>query len=180
MAMPTSANRRDFLLNTSLATATLVLPQGLLGCSEEDAPAVEVVPEFEEVADALEQNNKCCWTGNPGEVGSPPVGAHLPLIEISEVSGRLRATVSTLGDEYGVGEMRPHPMLPEHYIAVMYVRNQDNIVVGFRDFGQSAIKLSAVNSDPTFYFDVPAGTKWLRAFAYCTLHQHWKGAQVDV
>jgi desulfoferrodoxin (superoxide reductase-like protein) len=176
-------SRRNFLANTSAITAAVALPAAVVGCSEEDnQPSVEVNPEWEEIADGLEQSKQCCWTGDedPAPPNRPTVGAHLPEIEFEEVDGRVRASVFTLGDEAGNGQLAPHPMLREHWITTMYVRNQDGIVISLRDFGEAAIKQQFINSDPRFEFDVPAGTRWLRAYAFCNLHQHWRGHRFDI
>jgi desulfoferrodoxin (superoxide reductase-like protein) len=176
-------NRRDFLAQSGLFATAAALPAAFTGCSsEDDPPAVEPILEWEEVADSLEQNPRCCWTGDPSEValGSPSVGAHLPEISLDTVNGRLRATVFTLGDEDNTGQLNPHPMNAAHWITVMYVRNQDNVVVAFRDFGRAEIFADNLDIDPRITFDVPAGTTSLRAYAFCNLHQHWRGRRVEI
>jgi desulfoferrodoxin (superoxide reductase-like protein) len=176
-------NRREFLAQSSVIATAAALPAAITGCSEDDPPEVQVNLEWEDTADGLEQSPKCCWTGAADEIakGSPSVGAHLPQISIdTSDSGVLRATVFTLGDEDGSGQAKPHPMTEAHWLTVMYVRNQDNVVVYLRDFGQEAIKVQYLDDDPRFIFDVPPGTRWLRAFSFCNLHQHWRGPRVDI
>lgn len=175
-------SRRKFLANTSAITAAVALPAAVVGCSDDKQPTVDVNPEWEEIADGLEQSKQCCWTGdeNPVPANRPTVGAHLPEIEFSEVDGRMRARVFTLGDEAGSGTLSPHPMLREHWITTMYARNQDGVIVYLRDFGESEIKQQFINSSPEMEFDVPAGTTWLRAYAFCNLHQHWRGHRFDI
>lgn len=177
-------NRRAFLAQSTMFATAAAMPEALLGCSGEadDPPRPQVVLEWEEVADSLEQNPRCCWTGAPSEVerGSPSVGAHLPNISLDTVDGRLRATVFTLGDEDNTGQLNPHPMNQAHWITVMYVRDQNNVVVAFRDFGRADIFADNLDIDPRITFDVPPGTTSLRAYAFCNLHQHWRGARVEI
>jgi desulfoferrodoxin (superoxide reductase-like protein) len=173
-------NRREFIAQSGMLASAAALPAVITGCSEDDPPAVEPNLEWEDTADGLEQSPLCCWTGAPGEVGSPSVGAHLPEISIDRVDGRLRATVFTLGDENGDGQIAPHPMVATHWLTVMYVRDQRNVVVYLRDFGQEQIKQQYLNQNPTFSFDVPPGTTSLRAYSFCNLHQHWRGPRVEI
>ncbi|MET0414174.1 MAG: hypothetical protein ABW217_22885, partial [Polyangiaceae bacterium] len=67
-----------------------------------------------------------------------------------------------------------------HWLTVMYVRDQNNVVVYLRDFGQEQIKQQYLNQNPTFSFDVPPGTTSLRAYSFCNLHQHWRGRRVEI
>lgn len=174
-------NRREFLAQSGMLATAAALPAAITGCSSEDEPAgVQPNLEWEDTADGLEQSPLCCWTGAADEQGSPSIGAHLPQISIETTDGRLRATVFTLGDESGDGEIAPHPMVDAHWLTVMYVRNQDGVVVYLRDFGQEKIKQQYLNQDPRFSFDVPPGTVWLRAYSFCNLHQHWRGRRVDI
>jgi desulfoferrodoxin (superoxide reductase-like protein) len=175
-------NRREFLAQSSVIASAAALPAAITGCSEDDPPPVEVNQEWEEIADGLEQNPRCCWTGAADEVakGSPSIGAHLPQISLDTVDGRLVATVFTFGDEDASGQAKPHPMTAAHWLTVMYVRNQDNVVVSLRDFGRAAIYTEFLDIDPRFSFDVPPGTTSLRAFSFCNLHQHWRGPTVEI
>jgi desulfoferrodoxin (superoxide reductase-like protein) len=175
-------NRREFLAQSGMLASAAALPAAITGCSEDDSPGVEVNQEWEEIADGLEQNPRCCWTGDPDEqaAGSPSVGAHLPEISFDRVDGRLVATVFTRGDEDGTGQAAPHPMTTAHWLTVIYVRNQDNVVIALRDFGRSAIFQEFVDIDPRVTFDVPPGTTSLLPFSFCNLHQHWRGRRVDI
>jgi len=174
-------NRREFLAQSGMLASAAALPAALTACSsEDDPPAFQPNLEWEDTADGLEQSPLCCWTGDPSETGSPGVGAHLPEISIDTVNGRLRATVFTRGDENNTGEIAPHPMTAVHWLTVMYVRDQNNVVVYLRDFGQEQIKQQYLNQNPTFTFDVPAGTTSLRAYSFCNLHQHWRGERIEI
>jgi desulfoferrodoxin (superoxide reductase-like protein) len=174
-------SRRDFLAQSGLIATAATLPPAITGCSEDDPPGPEVNLEWEDTADGLEQSPLCCWTGAASEADrSPSVGAHLPQISLDTVDGRLRATVFTFGDEDNTGTAKPHPMTAAHWLTVMYVRDQNNVVVYLRDFGQAEIKQQYLNQDPRFTFDVPPGTTSLRAFSFCNLHQHWRGPRVDI
>lgn len=170
--------RREFLASSSLITGAVALPSGsLLGCSDGEENVGPFNLEWEDIADGLEQNNSiCCWQGLEEEANdSPPIGAHLPKIELTQVNGIWRARVYTEGDEYGNGQVAPHPMTEGHWITTMYVRNQYNYVVRLRDFGAVRVLPQYVDTDPVLIFDVPAGTTELTPWAFCNLHQHWKG-----
>jgi desulfoferrodoxin (superoxide reductase-like protein) len=173
-------NRREFLAQSSAITSAMALPAVLSSCASDDESRVQSNPEWEEIADGLEQNPRCCWTGDPAQTDSPSVGAHLPQISIDTVDGRLVATVFTFGDEDNTGQLRPHPMTAQHWLTTMYVRDDQNVVIALRDFGRAAIFQEFVNIDPRVTFDVPPGTKWLRGFSFCNLHQHWRGPKVDI
>jgi desulfoferrodoxin (superoxide reductase-like protein) len=89
---------------------------------------------------------------------------HLPRVTLSDT------------DDIEVRFEEDHPMTTEHWITTLYVRDQDGVVIGFRDFGQSAL-LPQYSRDevPELSFPAPIRTQWVRAYAYCNLHQHWAG-----
>jgi len=130
-----------------------------------------VVPEWQEVADGLQASNQCCYTrDSPPE--DPSLGGaeeHAPLLEV-RADGR---AVVTLGAQ--------HPMTADHWITTMYVRDQDGVVVGFRDFGATQLKPQFSRGyQPSLEIALPAGTTSVRAFSFCNLHSHWAGETISV
>ena len=77
---------------------------------------------------------------------------HVPVVRVDGLSVEV-----TLGSA-------PHPMLPEHHIAWVYLRTARG--------GQR--KCLAVPGEPTARFALTEDDRALTAFAYCNLHGLWK------
>jgi len=167
-------SRRGFIKGTLAMSAVVVVPSGL-GCSSDDdaGGGAVVIPEWQEIADGLEApNGPCCYTAtappsatvpNPGKATN-----HLPVLAIAS-----NGTVT-------VSLAEPHPMVREngttraHWITTMYVRDQDGLVIGFRDFGQLEVKPQFEGrNNPSLTFSLPPGTTRVRAFSYCNQHDAW-------
>ena len=146
-----------------LLRAALAAP-ALLACGNADnTRSAAVVPEWQQVADGLE-SAQCCWSREdlPTGAGAGAPEDHLPLV--------------TLTDE-DVIEVRYEAdpaMTAEHWITTLYVRDQDAVVIGYRDFGQAALLPQfSGNEVPSLEFAAPLRTEWVRAYSYCNLHQQW-------
>ena len=82
-------------------------------------------------------------------------GAHEKHVPVIEVSGN-KVTVK-------IGSA-PHPMLPEHHIAWVYLQTKMG--------GQR--KCLTVNSEPKVSFALTEDDSPVAAFEYCNLHGLWK------
>jgi desulfoferrodoxin (superoxide reductase-like protein) len=164
-------SRRGFMTEV-LAASAVVAALAHLGCSSEDnSERAVLVPDWQQIADGLEASNQCCWSQSMPPSG-PQAGSadmHAPVVSVSR-SGEVEVTFAAA-----------HPMTAEHWITTIYVRDQDGVVIGLRDFGQSAL-LPQFSRDevPRLSFAAPPGTTRVRAFSYCNLHQHWAGESLDV
>lgn len=139
----------------------------LAGCSSQSGQPVAtsvLVPQWQEVADGLEASNQCCYTPDdlPDDPNLGVPDQHLPVARVL-AEGLLEITTA-----------EPHEMTPEHWITTMYVRDQADVVIGFRDFGATELKPQfSRNYVPSLVFPLPAGTTRVRAFAFCNRHSHW-------
>jgi desulfoferrodoxin (superoxide reductase-like protein) len=166
-------SRRGFIKGTLAMSAVVVVPAGLACSSDDPAEGAIVVPEWQEIADGLEApKGPCCYTAaappaanvaNAGQASN-----HLPVLAIAN-SGTVTVTLGAA-----------HPMVREngttraHWITTMYVRDQDGLVIGFQDFGQTEVKPQFEGrTNPSLSFSLPPGTTRVRAFSYCNQHDVW-------
>jgi desulfoferrodoxin (superoxide reductase-like protein) len=166
-------SRREFVQGVLAVSAVLVVPSGIGCSSDDDVAGAIVVPEWQEVADGLEApNGPCCYTETsppgPNVTNRGDASNHLPVLTLRN-NGLVIVSLAN-----------PHPMTrgnattPAHWITTMYVRDQDGLVIGFRDFGQSQVKPQFEGrTSPTLEFAMPPGTTSVRAFSYCNLHDVW-------
>jgi desulfoferrodoxin (superoxide reductase-like protein) len=66
-----------------------------------------------------------------------------------------------------------HGMSVEHWISDIYLRNQDDIIIGY-------VELTGEDPEARARFDLPRGTTRITAYAYCNLHDHWTADSVRV
>jgi desulfoferrodoxin-like iron-binding protein len=155
----------DRQLGPFLRSAAGLGALSLFGCGNADNTSrPPVVPEWEQAAAGLESSSQCCWSREqvPTADGAGTPEMHLPLVRLTEE------------DEIEVAFEQAHPMTAEHWITTIYVRNQDAVVIGFRDFGQAQL-LPQFSRDqqPELSFAAPLRTTLVRAYSYCNLHGHW-------
>jgi desulfoferrodoxin (superoxide reductase-like protein) len=123
---------------------------------------------LEEIAASVEAPGLSAFTAtdHPEEFASKVI-SHVPHVTIADGV----ATV-TVGDEPA---RRLHPMVLEHFVVVIFVRNQDGIVVG-------AEELTAPRFDdelaPVASFVLPRDTVEVTAFQSCNQHGLWKSDPV--
>jgi desulfoferrodoxin (superoxide reductase-like protein) len=92
--------------------------------------------------------------------------AHTPVVHVLS------------GGQVHVRMQAPHPMQPEHWITVLYVRDQHGALIALRDFGQASLLPELVGGAPDLRFTLPPGTTCLTAYAHCHLHAHFSSALV--
>lgn len=165
-------SRRGFIQGALAASAVVAVPNTFACSGEDDADGgAVVIPEWQQIADGLEESNQCCWTrAQPatGE-GAGGVDPHVPVVSVNR-TGRVEVTFAM-----------PHPMTEAHWITTIYVRDQNGLVIGLRDFGQAALLPQFSRGEvPSLAFQAPPGTTQVRAYAYCNLHQHWAGDVTNV
>lgn len=165
-------SRRGFIRGAMAASGVVWLPTGFACSGEDDDPeGAVIVPEWQQMADGLEESNQCCWSRSQPATGQGAGGVdpHVPNISVSPTG---LVTVSFAVD---------HPMTSAHWISTIYVRDQSNLVIGLRDYGQSALLPQYSRGEvPGMRFQAPPGTTRVQAYAYCNLHQHWAGDVVNV
>ena len=136
----------------------------LLACGNADnTQSARIVPEWQQVADGLE-SAQCCWSREdlPTGAGAGTPEPHLPLVTL------------TAEDVIVVSYEADPAMTDEHWVTTLYVRDQDAVVIGYRDFGQAALLPQfSGNEVPSLEFPAPLRTEWVRAYSYCNLHQQW-------
>jgi desulfoferrodoxin (superoxide reductase-like protein) len=151
-------------LRTALLASSALAGLSLACGNADNTQSATAVPEWQQVADGLESSAQCCWSAGElptgDDAGAPE--AHLPIISLLD------------GDILRVGFEQALSMTSEHWITTVYVRDQDGIVIGFRDFGQyQLLPQFADDPVPVLEFPAPLRTEWVRAYSYCNLHQHW-------
>lgn len=152
-------------LQAALLPCAALVAAAFLACGNADnTRSASVVPEWQQVADGLESSSQCCFRrdGVPTGAGAGAPEMHLPLVALTDE------------DVIEVSFEADPVMTAEHWITTLYVRDQDAVVIGYRDFGQSALLPQfSRNEVPSLEFPAPLRTEWVRAFSYCNLHQHW-------
>ena len=149
--------RRGFMKMVGAASAAVAIPPGLWGCVSE-AEFQGRNAEWEEQA-ALIEADGLYTLEDPGEwAGKEAV--HIPEITLNEGEGSVTVVVN-------------HVMEAEHYIPLIYIRNQFGFIVGFQEFG-------AEEPAATATFNLPAGTTEVTAFGFCNLHNNWKNDPASV
>lgn len=149
-------NRRDFLKHAA-TIATVVAVPAFTGCTtEEEESGPEINMEWEDRATALEATT---WTAdNPGV--KPEV--HLP--EATYNADARTMTISV-----------PHVMEAGHYITTIYIRDQDGIVLGLKEY-----ETPSVDGDPpSVDISLHESTTAIVAYAYCNLHDNWAGGSIS-
>jgi len=94
----------------------------------------------------------------PGDAAPASITKHVPTIAIADG----KATIATPN----------HGMEEEHWIELLYAKNQGGEVV-------AAVQHKASDAS-TFTFEIPAGTSQLTAFEACNKHGVWKSEPVSV
>lgn len=160
--------RRRFLVRTATAAAVLaVVPTALVGCGDdEETTEVQRNEAWEALAADYEGREEIYTNENAeGREWGDKLAVHMPEVAFSGSTATV--TVS-------------HPMVAEHWINAIYVRNQDGIVIALVDNGADALNADAVDTVPSLSVDLPAGTTSITAYAYCNLHDHWMQDAVAV
>lgn len=159
-------SRRGFMQGALAVSAVVAVPSSFACSSEDNSEGAVVIPEWQQIADGLEESNQCCWTRSAPATGQGAGAAatHVPVVTVSG-TGLVQVTFAMA-----------HPMTSAHWITTIYVRDQDGLVIGLRDFGQAALLPQFSRGEiPEMQFQAPPGTRQVRAYSYCNLHQHWAG-----
>ena len=149
--MTTNLNRRDFLKQSGVLASLAFLPS-LVGCGSNSDSDVSIDSGWETRADELEAKADIRTANKPGPWGEKVAG-HLPAVAVERNSKQL--TVVTA-----------HGMSDEHYITTLYVRNQDGIVIGLKEF-------SPTDTEPKAVFTYPKGTTKISVYSHCNKHDNW-------
>ena len=147
-------NRRSFIKRTSALIGLSLLPIPLTRCGALTPGIDEVTIDqaWEDRASELEAHGELRTATNPGP-WAEKIGGHLPAVSLEAGSGQLTVITS-------------HGMNADHYITTLYIRNQDGIVIGLKEFSPQDPEAKAV-------FTYPKGTIKVQAFSFCNLHDHW-------
>ena len=151
-------NRRE-LVKTMGLLLTLPVVSKLTGCKEE----VNINDEWESKVTSLEEADVLSAT-EPGEWEGKE-GSHVP--EVTD-NGDGTVTLST-----------PHGMTPpsdddaEHYIDVIYLKDQNGTVIGLAEF-------TAEDEEAITTITLPAGTTQVVGYSSCNLHGLWQSESVSV
>lgn len=148
------SDRRAFLQQGSIAALTLLVPSwALTACSadDQDAGTTPKNAAWEARASELIARSVVLYnTRAPGKWAGKE-GTHTPVASFA--AGMV--TITT-----------PHPMTPEHYVTTHFVKNQDGVVVGLKEFQPTDIKAETT-------FTLPPGTTQITIFSNCNLHDLW-------
>jgi desulfoferrodoxin (superoxide reductase-like protein) len=149
--MTPTLNRRDFLKQSGVLASLAFLPS-LVGCGTGSDDEVSINSTWESRATELEAKADIRTANKPGPWGEKVAG-HLPAVDVEHTSKQL--TVATA-----------HGMSEEHYITTLYVRNQDGIVIGLKEF-------SPTDAEPKAVFSYPKGTTKITVYSHCNKHDNW-------
>jgi len=161
-------DRRDFLTRAStLIAATALLPACGGSTTDTDTDAFDTDSDSSgggaEVNDAWETQASdlelagVFTAANPGEWAGKE-GSHAP----SATATGMDITLIT-----------EHGMEADHWIDVVYLRDQDDIVVGLLEFVGTDAAAEAT-------FTLPEGTTEVTPFSHCNLHGLWMGDVISV
>ena len=149
--MTPTPNRPDFL-KQSVILGSIALLLCLTNCGSSSEDEVSINSSWETHADKLENQEDLRTADQPGPWGEKIAG-HLPAVAVERNSKQL--TVVTA-----------HAMSDEHYITTLYVRNQDGIVIGLKEF-------SPADAEPKAVFTYPKGTSRISVYSHCNQHDNW-------
>lgn len=150
-----SPERRDFLKMIGVGVTVAVVPASMVGCGD-DPDEIATNDAWEALA-ATKEAGGVYTTANPGKWAGKE-GAHAPLL-------------SWDGVRFLTVEAK-HPMGTDHWITVIYIRNQNGIVIGLQEF-------SSTDPAAIVVFSLPNGTTGVTAFAHCNLHDAWATATLS-
>ena len=150
-----SLERRDFLRMIGVGVTVAVVPASMVGCGSDDADGIATNDAWEALA-ATKERGGVYTTANPGKWAGKEA-LHVPRL-------------SWDGVRYLTVEAK-HPMTSDHWITVIYIRNQDGIVIGLQEF-------SGTDPAAKVVFSLPNGTTGVTAFAHCNLHDDWSTTTV--
>lgn len=164
MSRPTATRRQVVKAGGAFATV-VAIPSWLWGCAGEvdfaadpSVGGAERNDEWETIASELEAAG-LYTQGEPGPwAGKEAV--HVPRVTLNGGAGSVTVLVK-------------HEMTAEHWIPVIYLRDQDGLVIGLTSYGRDAYDGKAGDKDPSVTFELPSGTRQVTAYAYCNLHQNW-------
>lgn len=158
-------DRRSFLKAVGVTTAAVSVPSWLWGCVGDPivlVPASVRNEAFEAKATEYEDKGPIHTQENFEGLEFADKPFHFPTVTF--VAGSGAATVAV-----------EHTMTPGHWIEVIYLRDQDGLVVGLEEYPEPAETTDRVEIS----FDLPQGTTSVTPFAYCNLHEHWQNDTVD-
>jgi desulfoferrodoxin (superoxide reductase-like protein) len=150
--MSNRSTRRGFIgKNGFLAAVTLAVPAWVVGDGTRAAAAAKKNPAWQSRSKELEGKGPIYTAMEPGKWKGKE-GAHVP-----------KATFESRGS---VTIVTSHPMTPEHWITTHYIKNQNDVVIGLREFK---------GTDPAAQseFKLPKHTTTITVYSYCNLHDLW-------
>ena len=152
--------RRDII---KFMGALIALPTAakIIGCGEEKGDTGDegeslVNAQWEADAAGLEEV-RIFSAADPGEWEGKE-GSHVAQLT---VDGETATALTT------------HGMEEDHWVDVIYVRNQDDVVIAYQTF-------LGTDAEANFDFTIPEGTTSLTAYAHCNLHGLWIAESVAV
>jgi superoxide reductase len=142
-------SRRAALEYNGLVAISVAVPTWLIE-GEAEAGGPQKNHAWEARAKELEAKGPVNTASAPGKWQGKE-GAHVP---------------SASFEASGVTIVTKHPMTPEHWITTHYIKNQKGVVIGLTEF-------SGTDPEAKSTFQLPKGTKALRIYSHCNLHDLW-------
>lgn len=161
MSKNAKMGRRELLRAAgSLFAVSVAVPAGLSACvaGGESPTVVTSNPIWDRRAAQLEQGDVLTMS-NPGPFAGKEM-AHVPRVSFDSRAGSV-----TLENT--------HPMMQDHWITTHYVRDQNGVIFGLREFRSDDVMARAT-------FAVPPGTTSVTAYVYCSVHSSWRSDRVGV
>ena len=158
--LDSNLDRREFFKRTTLLAGVAFIPFKLIGCGTEEESS-EVNAAWESRATDLESmaGKEIRTAAKPGP-WEAKVGGHLPEMTVDNALNQVTVVTN-------------HGMSEEHYITTIYVRDQNRLVVGLKEFFPT-------DAEARVIFPLPKGTTSVTAYSNCNLHDHWKTEPVTI
>ncbi len=158
--MAKGMTRRQWLsAGGGLAAVAVAVPAGFFGC--QPAPAAPVTVERNAIweARAAQLENPGIYTQAAPGMWAGKEANHVPQVAFDAATGSVTVTTS-------------HPMGNDHWITTHYLRNQDGVVIGLKEYLGTDAAAKAT-------FVLPPGTTAVVAYSNCNLHNDWQGASTS-
>jgi desulfoferrodoxin (superoxide reductase-like protein) len=160
-----SQSRREFFTRVgAVAAGAVVLPAFVggigAGCGDDDGGGANVNEAWEALATTAE-GSMIYDASTPWSDGSQKAGSHVPAVSLDGAT----AVVTT-----------PHTIEAAHYIALIYLRDQDGVIVALEEFPAPSVDAASQAAS----FTLPAHVTSVTAFSHCNLHDVWKSAATSV
>jgi desulfoferrodoxin (superoxide reductase-like protein) len=160
-----SQTRREFFARVgAVAAGAVVLPAFVggigAGCGDDGGGGTDVNEAWEALAVTAE-GTMIYDASTPWSDGTAKAGSHVPAVALDGTA----AIVTT-----------PHSLDSGHYITMIYLRDQDGVIVALEEFSAPSTEAESQIAS----FSVPAHVTSVTAYSHCNQHDVWRSASISV